>query len=1273
MKKQLSARRLLSLVLSIVMLFAMCITTPFVTSAESENSVTTVKFDYGDSESFNDFATVSVENGKAALPGNMPNSSKSYRTDYPVGNISGWTDGNTIFSNDVEIDVSKISVSAVSDGTAILTAVYGEAVANYDDLADSNGFYSLGLGTGEAKISSNAVEFAHSVWETRIFAPVIKSEDTYATMYYNKNTRYRISFKYKTDSTLTVGAAFGVITNTVTGVGHVGGKACVSNEEIVTTSNTGDKWVTVEKEVISPSTYGFNYDANNYSARSIGISLDGSARGTIYFDDIKIEPLDSVKCAVFDYEYEKKSIEISGNSIEFPSDGSVNLKWENSGNIYNPGDIVDISNLKADDSGNYPFEASYQETTIGYDYNIGANNDFKFFGSGFNYGTGAAVIKAGTKYVTVTNRINYGQAVLLSRSEEGVDSFVKYNAGKGYKVKLKYKSTVNTKFYVAFGVATDTSCGNTCNYKQSFATAEKSSEWTEITGYVTAPADLSYSNRRVGIGFEQSANGTTEYDDITITPVKTSKIIVDYGNSDAIGDGYDLSCAENFTFPSAAPDSCMNEMQWENGGKIYKAGTQINVDELSANSDGTYTITAVYGRAESNFASLPANTAFGTGAAKGVVAVDDDNKYVKFEANTADGRQILIMGKEGDNYKYINYTPGKKYTAFITYRVNAIDQGKTLRLGVGYGPYFNDQYTPNQTQNNATTDIQPIAIIDGVTDGFVTKAATFTAYSEYNSENKIGSRRMTLAFEGTNSAKFDVLSLIVIPEEESSTVRFEMGYGTLKSTPFIVEPESIELPAKPDDCANEFLWKNGDKTFEPGTTVSTIGSGLTREENGSYVFTAMFGKATADFSTFPDNHAFKTGAAKLAKDSNGNNILKVNVNTPPSESRQVPLFNYENGKRLNINYTPGREYVASITAKVNTLNTKDGILNLGIGFSPYDPYMSTGDSWMSANPSYNFTDTIANIAKIAEVTDEYVTYTGVFTAPENAGNGNVLTTLTFGGVNENSTEFEVSNVTITPAEECTVITLHYNRGIEETKRISVPADAAFTLPEPTLSGYKFAGWYTDSTCITSVADPYIPADGDELWADYIPDGAIGDVNADGTVDIRDLVRLKNTAAGNGTANDVIRADINHDGANSFVDDIVLLRKILLGIKDDVDIVGSYIAGIPVEKFSIIMNGSSFADVNTAAGMLSGTLGKSIVPDSTKETEFEILIGSTNRAESSEGLNSGCEVYVTDKKLVINAADDASLAQAILLVNRYFKHATDKKMALILNHGFKKKI
>lgn len=1284
MKKQLSARRLLSLVLSIVMLFAMCITAPFVTSAESENSVTTVKFDYGDSESFNDFATVSVENGKAALPGNMPNSSKSYRTDYPVGNISGWTDGTTVFPNTGEIEIASISSAAVSNGTATLYAVYGEATADFNDLSDSQGFGSLGLGTGAAQITENAIKFTQNTGNIRIFAPVLKSHDTYATMYYNKDTAYEVSFKYKTNASLKIRAAFGVITNTVKGTGYLGGQYAVSMEEVLTTEDTNGEWKTASKKVIAPSSYSYEQGGSTYFARSIGIAVSsGTGSDTIYFDDIKITP---IKSAVFNYkDGTKETAEINGDNITLLTDDSVNLMWKNGGNTYNAGATVNVADLAADSFGKYAFEAYYGEAVICYDDNIGADSDFKFWGSNCNYGTGAAAVIAGTKHITVSNRTNYGQAVLFDRSTDGKDSFVYYNTGAAYIVKLRYKSTVKANLYVAFGMSGDTDCGANQNYKKPLATVEPTEEWTTVSGIVTAPDEynLSYKiTKRVGIGFEQLSNGTTEYDNIELTPVEgLTHIRVDLGSSDAIGDGYDMYSDGTFTFPYA-PADCLNEISWTNGGKTYKEGTTVSLDELTANSDGTYTVTAVYGKAESNFNSLPDNmdlSVFDAGAIKGPVTNEDGSKSVKVITNTDSvtdpsdaGRQLLIMGKDGDYYKYINYTPGKKYTAFITYKVNSIAENAQLKLGIGYGPIQRQYNTARTSQNANGGEIQPVAsIITSKTDGFVTEAATFTAYSAYNSQNVPTSRRMTVAFAAPLNTEFEIKSLEVIPEEECTAIRFETGNGTLKSIPFKTLPEIIEMPAKPDDCANEFCWKNGDSEFEAGAILRTSEVELTSSENGSYIFTATYKKATADFSTFPDDHKFETGAAKLAKDAEGKNILKVNVNTV--DNRQVPLFNFVNGSKLNVNYTPGKEYVASVTAKVNYINNGSGQLNLGLGFSPFDPDRTTGDSWKSANPEKNSPNSIANIATVTAATNGYVTYTGVFTAPKTAGNGNFVTTLVFGGVSAGNAEFEITKVMIIPVEDCTVITLHYNRGTGDANNISVPAGEAYTLPEPVWDGYKFAGWYTDSTCLTAAADPYIPTDGDELWADYIPDGAIGDVNADGTVDIRDLVRLKNTAAGNGTANDVIRADINRDGADLFADDIVLLRKILLGITVDVDIVGSYIAGIPVENFQIVMNDSSFADVNAAADMLSSTLGKSIVSDGTVETEFEILIGSTNRAESLDGLNSGYEIYVTDKKLVINAADDATLAQAILLVNRYFKHATDKKMALILNHGFKKKI
>ena len=105
----------------------MWLTVPFLTSAEG-TVITHVKFDYGDSATIGDSVTNDVTDSKVALPDNTPGNRQSaaYATKYPVANLIGWTDGVSYFkAEDGAIAVNKIASSAVADGVATLTAVYG--------------------------------------------------------------------------------------------------------------------------------------------------------------------------------------------------------------------------------------------------------------------------------------------------------------------------------------------------------------------------------------------------------------------------------------------------------------------------------------------------------------------------------------------------------------------------------------------------------------------------------------------------------------------------------------------------------------------------------------------------------------------------------------------------------------------------------------------------------------------------------------------------------------------------------------------------------------------------------------------------------------------------------------------------------------------------------------------------------------------------------------------------------------------------------------------
>ena len=97
--------------------------------------------------------------------------------------------------------------------------------------------------------------------------------------------------------------------------------------------------------------------------------------------------------------------------------------------------------------------------------------------------------------------------------------------------------------------------------------------------------------------------------------------------------------------------------------------------------------------------------------------------------------------------------------------------------------------------------------------------------------------------------------------------------------------------------------------------------------------------------------------------------------------------------------------------------------------------------------------------------------------------------------------------------------------------------------DPTRSGYKFLGWYTDSKYTESYDFSAKITDDITLYAKWAKEG---DVNADGTVDICDLVKLNMLISNGAAAENEPVCDYNNDG---YVDekDLLLLKKKLLGI------------------------------------------------------------------------------------------------------------------------------
>ncbi len=99
-----------------------------------------------------------------------------------------------------------------------------------------------------------------------------------------------------------------------------------------------------------------------------------------------------------------------------------------------------------------------------------------------------------------------------------------------------------------------------------------------------------------------------------------------------------------------------------------------------------------------------------------------------------------------------------------------------------------------------------------------------------------------------------------------------------------------------------------------------------------------------------------------------------------------------------------------------------------------------------------------------------------------------------------------------------------------------------TLPTPEREGYSFGGWYYDDAFANAVGATYtVTAESKTLYANWIKNIEIGDVDADGVIDATDLTVLRKIILEAEADYDAAIADVNGDGEID-VRDLVRLKK-----------------------------------------------------------------------------------------------------------------------------------
>lgn len=129
------------------------------------------------------------------------------------------------------------------------------------------------------------------------------------------------------------------------------------------------------------------------------------------------------------------------------------------------------------------------------------------------------------------------------------------------------------------------------------------------------------------------------------------------------------------------------------------------------------------------------------------------------------------------------------------------------------------------------------------------------------------------------------------------------------------------------------------------------------------------------------------------------------------------------------------------------------------------------------------------------------------------------------------------------------VTLDANGGTVSDDSVTVTYSNGYgTLPEPTRDGYTFLGWFTAADGGTEVtASTTVTTNKDHtLYAHWQKNKAVGDVNADGTFNVADVVMLQKwlICTPNATLTDWQAADFCNDGRIDVFDLCIMKRELL---------------------------------------------------------------------------------------------------------------------------------
>ncbi len=225
--------------------------------------------------------------------------------------------------------------------------------------------------------------------------------------------------------------------------------------------------------------------------------------------------------------------------------------------------------------------------------------------------------------------------------------------------------------------------------------------------------------------------------------------------------------------------------------------------------------------------------------------------------------------------------------------------------------------------------------------------------------------------------------------------------------------------------------------------------------------------------------------------------------------------------------------------------------------------------------------------------------------------------------------FKFDTVTVTALDE-PILTVDYNLGDDKVEHNT--NDGIEEIAQPEKDGFVFGGWY-DSLSQEEFTIAEI-TENKTVYADWITEFIVGDVNADGNVNILDLIRLKKIAL-----DEYEDAAINKRGEiyGGPAESLVLLKRILLDLDTEIEN-STRISGIAIDNYCVDYEDGTNILLNEAVASLKEALGNPKANDN-----FKIVVSSD--ADKAEG------IYVDGNNLVLNSKDTATLISYVNQIAR----------------------